>query len=262
MILIGRFMIIKNRKKVSFSYKGSTKLISLYKGENLISEFGFLDSISKSAIRTSYGDTIGNQIISATETYFTGIDTTRAKAAASVLNASEQNAVMAKYIADYGNSFASMICDLGVSKFDMPVLAIDANDENEERSWLIRSSYGYTNWNVLDNVMSQTDWAYVTGGVTPTSNYVSKVGNTSYGTGTLVKFFVPTVMPTGWSEWFADNIDVRVNGTQILSSGTYHNNRKDVTYDFSNIIELNKPNHIIIKWYGSGNHGVDFGLRY
>lgn len=255
-------MLLKNGNTVKRIYKGLIECAALYKGENFISEFGFLTSASKNAILLQFGDTVGNQIIKNTETYLSGISDERATTIANVLNDNEQNAVMAKYVSDYGDSFAHMIYDLNMTKFITPKLAVDANDLNDERKWLIRSSYGYTNWNVLDNVMSQTDWAYVTGGVTPTSNYVSKVGNTSYGTGTLVKFFVPTVMPTGWSEWFADNIDVRVNGTQILSSGSYHNNRKDVTYDFSNIIELNKPNHIIIKWYGSGNHGVDFGFRY
>lgn len=240
---------------------------AIYVGSKMVWPSGWLTFAAVQAILGAFGQTDGMAVINATNAYLSQLAASgqagkdKATALADVLNANSQNAVMAKYVADYGDSFAHMVLDLGMTKFYTPRLAIDADDTKDERKWLIRSAYGYTDWANIDNVMSQSDWAYVLGGVTPTNNYVSKVGNTAYTVGTLVKFFVPTTMPIGWSEWFADNIDVRVNGTQILSTGSYHNNRKDVAYDFSNIIQLNKPNYMIIKWYGGGNHGVDFGLR-
>ena len=157
-------------------------------------------------------------------------------------------------------TLADWMINYNITHFDPPKLAIDADDTKDERKWLIRADHGYTNWGDLNNIFSQTDFQYVLGGITPTNNYVSKVGNTSFSNGTLVKFFIPSVLPTGYSEWFADNITVIINGIQILSTGSYHNSRKDVSYDFSNIIKVNEFNYIAIRWYGSGSHGCDFGL--
>lgn len=270
-------MITHGNKKISeivYARKdseggGAVRLTNIIRGAQVV--FGgivltvnWLRFATIEAILAAFGKTDGNAVIKATNAYLNQLaasDRDKATALVGVLNANPQNAVMSKYVADYGDSFAHMVLDLGMTKFYTPRLAIDADDTKDERKWLIRSAYGYTDWANIDNVMSQSDWDYVLGGVTPTNNFVSKVGNTDYTVGTLVKFFVPTTMPIGWSEWFADDIDVRVNGTQILSTGSYHNNRKDVAYDFSNIIQLNKPNYMIIKWYGRGNHGVDFGLR-
>ena len=156
--------------------------------------------------------------------------------------------------------YAPMALQLGINKYATPRLAVDANDEYDERKWLIRAENNYANWYELDNVLSQTNFEYVLGGITPTNNYVSKVGNTAYANGTIVKFFIPTTMPTGYSKWFADGLDIRINGTQILYTTSYHGNRQDTQYDFSNIIKLNKVNYIILRWWGSGNHGFDFGL--
>ena len=156
--------------------------------------------------------------------------------------------------------YAPMALQIGINKYATPRLAIDANDNYDERKWLIRAENNYTDWYELDNVLSQTNFEYVLGGITPTNNYVSKVGNTAYANGTIVKFFIPTTMPTGYSKWFADGLDIRINGTQILYTTSYHNNRQDTQYDFSNIIKLNKVNYIILRWWGSGNHGFDFGL--
>ena len=171
-----------------------------------------------------------------------------------------ENPMIVEYCVLYP-TFSEWVLRYDLHHFETPRLAIDANDAYDERKWLIRSAHNYTDWYDLNNVFTQTDFAYVLAGITPTNNYVSKVGNTSYGTGTIVKFFIPTTMPIGWSEWFADGLDVRLNDTQILYTTSYHNSRKDVAYDFSNLIRLNRVNHIILRWWGSGNHGFDFGLR-
>ena len=166
---------------------------------------------------------------------------------------------LAPMLADYP-ALAPMLLKYDISKFATPRLAVDANDDYDERKWLIRAEHNYTDWMNLDNVLSQTDFEYVLGGITPTNNYVSKVGNTAYANGTIVKFFIPTTMPTGYSEWFADGMDIYINGTRVINTTAYHNNRKDVTFDFSNIIKLNEVNYIILRWWGSGSHGFDFGL--
>lgn len=156
--------------------------------------------------------------------------------------------------------FGEWVVKYDLHNYATPRLAIDANDLYDERKVLIRSEHGYINWDSLDNIFTHDDFEYVLCGITPTSNYVSKIGNTKYSTGTIIKFFIPQTMPTGYSKWFADYIDVRINGTQIYASSSYHNNRVDVPYDFSGIINLDRVNYMVTRWYGTGNHGYDFGL--
>ena len=232
---------------------------------DLLGTLGWLMPATKQAILGAFGDD-GKAVINATNEYLNGIaasDRDKATALADVLNANAQNAVMAKYVADYGDSFAHMVLDLGMTTFIQPRIASLATS-NSERMWLVRSGQQYTDWTDLDNIMSHDDWQYVLGdlssGNVGSSTYCSLCGTKMTAPRTLVAFFVPTAMPTGFNHWFADGIIVNVNGTEIFSSGSYHNNMATVNYDFTNIIELNKPNYVVIAWRGGGSHGCGFGF--
>jgi len=169
---------------------------------------------------------------------------------------------------DYGISIGNLITAYGEHPeyktiienggLATPRIASDATDI--ERKWMIRSAYGYDGWNTLTNILQQTDWQYLLGGFSPTSNYVSKVGTTTFGAGTLVKFFSASAIPSSYKMSFGDNVEIYVNGVQIFSSSSYHSDVRTYTYDFSNVIKLHDINVIVVKWYGSGNHGFDFGF--
>lgn len=229
----------------------------------------WLYGATKQAIMVAFGAD-GAAVIKATNAYLNGIAAqgaegrSKAQALADVLNANPQNAVMAKYVADYGDSFAHMVCDLGMTTFEVPIIAVDAATENE-RKWLMRPGNDYANWGILSNIMSQTDWAYVLGGfssgaVGSKGTYCSLCGThiNNPASQTFVRFFVPTAMPTAYDGWDADHVGINVNGTQIFD-GT-HRSRTRVNYDFTNIIELNKPNYVAITWRASGGFGQDFGF--
>lgn len=191
----------------------------------------------------------GTEVIAKTNDYLNRIATTDPQRALQISGFINEKPMFVKFLLDYN-----------MQHFEPPRLAVDANDEYDERKWLIRAENNYTDWYLLDNVLSQTNFEYVLGGITPTSSYVSKVGNTAYSNGTIVKFFIPTTMPTGYSEWFADGMTIYINGQQVIHTTAYHNNRKDVTFDFSPYIKLNEMNYIILRWWGSGSHGFDFGF--
>ena len=147
--------------------------------------------------------------------------------------------------------------------FETPIVAADTTDNNK-KMWLIRPGQQYTNWNLLDNIMSQTDWDYKLGGFSSGAvggnTYCTLCGTQITAPRTIVRFFVPDVIPTGYAARDADGVVIYVNNTQIFS-GT-HRNRADVTYDFSNIIQLGMPNFVVIAWRGSGGHGEDFGFSF
>lgn len=170
----------------------------------------------------------------------------------------EENPGISDYL--FYTFFDDFILKHNLHKYSTPRLAIDANDDKEERHWFIHSSYGSSDWMYVWDNLLYDDFEYLPGGFTPTSNYVSKVGTTNYTSGTLMKLFIPETIPTGYSEWFADRIIVYVNGQQILDKGDWHNSRRDVEFDFSGIITPGELNNVIIQWSGSGNHGVDFGF--
>ena len=248
---------------------GAVLLTNIIRGAQVVfgglkPSFGWLTGATVAAILAAFGQTNGNAVIKATNVYLNAIaatDPTKAFALAAVLNANPQNAVMAKYVADYGDNFAHMVLDLGMTTFEVPIVAADTNIDSK-KMWLIRSGQGYTNWNNIDNLMSQTDWQYLLGGFSSGNvggnTYCTLCGTKMTAPRTLLRFFVPTSMPTGYVAQDADAVVIYVNGTKVFS-GT-HRNRTSVTYDFSNIIELNKPNFVTIAWRGSGLHGEDFGF--
>jgi hypothetical protein len=273
-------MIIHGRKQISeivYARKasdggGALRLSNIIRGPQVV--FGglaplgdWLKIATKQAILAAFGVLDGNAVILATVAYLNQLaatDPTKASALADVLNANPQHAVMAKYVADYGDSFAHMVLDLGMTSFEVPIIAVDAPTENE-RKWLMRPGNDYANWGNLSNIMSQTDWAYVLGGfssgaVGSKGTYCSLCGThiNNPASQTFVRFFVPTAMPTAYDGWDADHVGINVNGTQIFD-GT-HRSRTRVNYDFSNIIELNKPNYVAITWRASGGFGQDFGF--
>lgn len=209
----------------------------------------WLTHATQQAIVAAFGSAEGIQVISKTNDYLNAIAATDPQRAQTIAMFINEKPMFVKFLLDYN-----------MQHFEPPRLAIDANDEYDERKWLIRAENNYTDWYLLDNVLSQTNFEYVLGGITPTSNYVSKVGNTAYANGTIVKFFIPTTMPTGYSEWFADGMTIYINGQQVIHTTAYHNNRKNVTFAFSPYIKLNEMNYIILRWWGSGNHGFDWGF--
>ena len=243
---------------------GAVRLTNIIRGAQVVfgglkPSFAWLTKATRAAILAAFGQTDGYAVIGATNAYLNALaatDPTKATALAGFIN---EEPVISKFLVDYP-TFGDWLLKYDMHKWKMPRLAIDANDEQDERKWLIRSENNYTDWYLLDNVLSQTNFEYVLGGITPTNNYVSKVGNTAYSNGTIVKFFVPTTMPTGYSEWFADGMTIYINGQKVINTTAYHNDRKDVTFDFSPYIKLNEMNYIILRWWGGGSHGFDFGF--
>ena len=257
-------MISKGTQYLSAAGFGNIRVTAASMGSlDILGTFGWLKPATMQAIIGAFGAD-GAAVIAATNAYLNALaatDRTKATALADVLNANTQNAVMAKYVADYGDSFAHMVLDLGMTTFEVPIVAADTNIDSK-KMWLIRSGQGYTNWNNIDNLMSQTDWQYLLGGFSSGnvggSTYCTLCGTKMTAPRTLLRFFVPASMPTGYVAQDADGVIIYVNGTQIFN-GT-HRSRTSVTYDFSNIIELNKPNFVTIAWRGSGSHGEDFGF--
>lgn len=210
---------------------------------------GWLLSATMQAIVAAFGSAEGTEVIAKTNDYLNQIATTDPQRALLLANFISEKPMFVKFLLDYN-----------MQHFEPPRLAIDANDEYDERKWLIRAENNYADWYLLDNVLSQTNFKYVLGGITTTSTYVSKVGNTSYAKGTIVKFFIPTTMPTGYSECFAYGMTIYINGKQVIHTTDYHNNRKNVTFDFSPYIKLNEMNYIILRWWSSGHNGFDWGF--
>lgn len=241
---------------------------AIYVGSNLVWMLGWLEKATQQAILGAFGQRDGMAVINATNAYLTQLAASgqagkdKATALADVLNANPQNAVMAKYVADYGDSFAHMVLDLGVTSFEIPIIAIDAQND-AERKWLYRAPANFTNWTQLDTLMAQTDWASGLGGFTNNGSWVTKVGTTTSSNKTIFKMFVPSQMPAGFTEAYADNLWVYVNGTLIFGkNGSYHSNKVAHNYDFSGIIEVGKPNYIVYAWTGGGGNGADVGLYY
>lgn len=210
---------------------------------------GWLLSATMQAIVAAFGSAEGTEVIAKTNDYLNQIATTDPQRALLLANFISEKPMFVKFLLDYN-----------MQHFEPPRFAIDANDEYDERKWLIRAENNYADWYLLDNVLSQTNFKYVLGGISPTSTYVSKVGNMAYANGTLVKFFIPTTMPTGYSELFADGMTIYINGKQVIHTTSYHNNRKNVTFDFSPYIKLNEMNYIILRWWGSVKPGFDWGF--
>ena len=164
-----------------------------------------------------------------------------------------------EYIALYGDSFANLVVDNNMS-FETPRYAIDAQTV-AERTWLIRSPANFTGWTDIDTLLAQTDWEYLPGGFSNNGNYVSLEGTRTSSNKTILKFFIPSQMPTGLAESYADNIWVYINGVQIWGkNGSWHNNKVTHDLDLSNIIRVGKVNYIESSWTGSGGNGIDIGL--
>ena len=165
----------------------------------------------------------------------------------------------------FGDMIINNANDLAQMNFVTPIIASKAADDSQ-RMWLIRSGQQYTDWQKVSDIVTHYDWQYLLGdfssGNVGSSTYCSLCGTKITAPRTIVKFFVPTEMPTGINHWFADGIIVNVNGTEIFSSGTYHNNMATLTYDFSNLIILNDANYIVIAWRGGGSHGCGVGFSY
>lgn len=228
---------------------GNMRITDAAIGGQLVIGGNWLIEATNIAIIAAFGAEEGAQVIRKTNDYLNAIAATDLQRAQQLAMFINEKPMFTKFLLDYN-----------MQHFEPPRLAIDADDAKDERKWLIRAENNYTDWYLLDNVLSQTNFEYVLGGITPTSNYVSKVGNTKYTNGTIVKFFVPTTMPTGYSEWFADGMTIYINGQQVIHTTSYHNNRKDVTFDFSPYIKLNEMNYIILRWWGGGSHGFDWGF--
>ena len=241
-------MITHNGKQVTLAMR-NRKAINLIarNGKAIFGEFSAISFAARAVILAEYG----KQVWSDVKQY--------AKAHPAIVPFINQEPLIAKLLAEH-STFGDWIIRYGISQWATPRLAIDADDAKQERMWLIRPEHNYTDWMNLDNVFTHDNFEYVQGGITPTNNYVSKVGDTRFANGTIVKFFIPRTMPTGYSEWFADGMDIYINGTRVINTTAYHNNRKDVTFDFSNVIKLNEVNYIVLRWWGSGNHGFDFGF--
>ena len=241
-------MITHNGKYLPHATHHGMPIYAATMGGKMVFGSKLLLPLTQLAIVAAFGAE-GTEVIRKTNDYLNRIAQTDPQRALQISGFINEKPMFVKFLLDYN-----------MQHFEPPRLAVDANDEYDERKWLIRAENNYTDWYLLDNVLSQTNFEYVLGGITPTNNYVSKVGNTAYANGTIVKFFIPTTMPTGYSEWFADGMTIYINGQQVIHTTAYHNNRKDVTFDFSPYIKLNEMNYIILRWWGSGNHGFDFGF--
>ena len=165
----------------------------------------------------------------------------------------------------FGDMIINNANDLSQMDFAAPIIASKATD-NAQRMRLVRSGQQYTDWSEVTDIVTHYDWQYLLGDLSTsavgTSQWCSLCGTQMGPPRTLVKFFVPTEMPTGINHWFADGIIVNVNGTEVFSSGSYHNNLATATIDFSNIIKLNDANYMVIAWRGSGGTGCGVGFSY
>lgn len=219
---------------------------------------GWLLHATRQAILGAFGDD-GMAVINATNAYLNGIaasDRDKATALADIIN---QWPTISEYVVLYGDSFANLVVDNNMS-FETPRYAIDAQTV-AERTWLIRSPANFTNWTDIETLLAQTDWEYLPGGFTNKGNYVSLEGTRTSSNKTILKFFVPSQMPTGLAESYADNIWVYINGVQVWGkNGSWHANKVTHDLDFSNIIRVGKVNYIESSWTGSGGNGIDIGL--
>ena len=164
----------------------------------------------------------------------------------------------------FGDMIINNANDLSQIAFDLPVIAIDATKDSE-RMWMMRSPANFTDWTTIPALVAQRDWMYKMGGFSNSNgSWCTKWGGENISSNkTVLRFFVPTQMPRGFCEAYADNLWVYVNGTLIFGkNGGYHANKVAHDYDFSNIINVNGANYIVYAWTGGGGNGADVGLYY
>ena len=180
------------------------------------------------------------------------------------VNANPTMAIFCVTYEGWGDMFLNNANDLSQMAFDLPVIAIDATKDSE-RMWMMRSPANFTDWTTIPALVAQRDWMYKMGGFSNSNgSWCTKWGGENISSNkTVLRFFVPTQMPSGFCEAYADNLWVYVNGTLIFGkNGGYHANKVAHDYDFSNIINVNGANYIVYAWTGGGGNGADVGLYY
>lgn len=210
------------------------------------------------AIVAAFGQRDGTAVIKATNAYLNQLaasDRDKATALAAAINANQQSAIMCGFIYQYGEDFGDLWSAHLDMNFTTPIYPA-AGVSNDDRMWLYRKGQPMTYYTISD-ILSHADYYWYLGGFGNLN--AGLVGTDIRANGspfTIVKFFVPTIMPTGYKYTRADGGAVHVNGVQIT------NVQRETSYDFSSIIELNKPNYVTVGCNGSRNWGTAMGFKF
>lgn len=212
----------------------------------------WLTSMTLQAIISAFGDD-GMAVIEATNAYLIDIAKTDRSKARKVANAINNIPVVAEYIYLYGDSFGRLIYNLGID-FNLPKFP-KSGVSDEYRMWMYMRSTP-TGWNTIEGILSHTDWVNSKSGHVSASFSNIEVGTTRISSPyTIVKFFVPQTLPSGYSYARMDAGHVYINSTLITTSNF------DGNYDFTGKIILNRVNFVVISCSGIGTWGTGFGFK-